>query len=54
MSVDGLIDPDTEYKWEDKVVGMFYIKPNYPGRCSHVSFLDLSTAQHAKLFCIDL
>ncbi|CAG8747991.1 36664_t:CDS:2, partial [Racocetra persica] len=22
--------------WEDKVMGMFYIKPNYPGRSSHI------------------
>ena len=22
--------------WDDKLLGMFYIKPNYPGRCSHV------------------
>ncbi|CAG8467964.1 601_t:CDS:2 [Ambispora gerdemannii] len=22
--------------WDERVVGMFYIKPNYPGRCSHI------------------
>ncbi|KAF0468043.1 acyl-CoA N-acyltransferase [Gigaspora margarita] len=22
--------------WDDKVMGMYYIKPNYPGRCSHI------------------
>ncbi|CAG8458088.1 294_t:CDS:2 [Funneliformis caledonium] len=22
--------------WDDKLLGMFYIKPNYPGRCSHI------------------
>ncbi|CAG8751363.1 6215_t:CDS:2, partial [Racocetra fulgida] len=29
-------DDDNKNKeiWEDKVMGMFYIKPNYPGRCS--------------------
>ncbi|KAI8642711.1 hypothetical protein BD408DRAFT_443252 [Parasitella parasitica] len=36
MSLDGLIDPNTAYNWDKKVVGMFYIKPNYPGRCSHI------------------
>lgn len=37
LSKDGLVDPNTEYDWNEKIVGMFYIKPNYPGRCSHVS-----------------
>lgn len=37
MSKTSIIDPNTVYDWNDKVVGMFYIKPNYPGRCSHVS-----------------
>ncbi|KAI8079013.1 uncharacterized protein B0P05DRAFT_470367 [Gilbertella persicaria] len=36
MSADSLIEPGVEYDWQDKVVGMFYIKPNYPGRCSHI------------------
>ncbi|CAO3655810.1 unnamed protein product [Mucor fragilis] len=36
MSKDGIIEPNTAYNWEDKIVGMFYIKPNYPGRCSHI------------------
>ncbi|KAI8991059.1 hypothetical protein BDF20DRAFT_842420 [Mycotypha africana] len=36
MAKDGLIEPNTNYDWDDKVVGMFYIKPNYPGRCSHI------------------
>ncbi|CAG8652000.1 13513_t:CDS:2, partial [Cetraspora pellucida] len=34
-----LKDDDNENNkenWEDKVMGMFYIKPNYPGRCSHI------------------
>lgn len=39
MSKDSVIDPDTTYNWDDKVIGMFYIKPNYPGRCSHVKYL---------------
>lgn len=24
-------------KWEDCVAGVYYVKPNYPGRSSHVS-----------------
>ena len=24
--------------WEDALVGFYYVKPNYPGRSSHVSF----------------
>lgn len=39
MSKDGLIEPNIEYDWKAKIVGMFYIKPNYPGRCSHVKLL---------------
>ncbi|KAI8985258.1 hypothetical protein BDB01DRAFT_859962 [Pilobolus umbonatus] len=34
MSKDSVIHKDD--KWEDKIIGMFYIKPNYPGRCSHI------------------
>src|SRR4051794_30832114 len=31
-------DPEAEAEaWADRMVGMFYVKPNYPGRCSHVS-----------------
>lgn len=37
MSKETAIEPDTAYDWDDKIIGMFYIKPNYPGRCSHVS-----------------
>lgn len=33
------IEADKEYDFEDKVLGMYYVKPNYPGRCSHVSLL---------------
>ncbi|KAI9470688.1 MAG: hypothetical protein EXX96DRAFT_622893 [Benjaminiella poitrasii] len=36
MTKDGVIDSQTAYNWDDKVVGMFYIKPNYPGRSSHI------------------
>ncbi|ORE03524.1 hypothetical protein BCV72DRAFT_244311 [Rhizopus microsporus var. microsporus] len=36
MSKDGIIEPQVDYDWTDKVIGMFYIKPNYPGRCSHI------------------
>ncbi|KAI9363690.1 hypothetical protein BD770DRAFT_380162 [Pilaira anomala] len=36
MSKDSIIDPNTTYDWNDKIIGMFYIKPNYPGRCSHI------------------
>ncbi|CAO3636057.1 unnamed protein product [Mucor hiemalis] len=36
MSKDTAIEPNTAYDWDDKIIGMFYIKPNYPGRCSHI------------------
>ncbi|GAA5808019.1 hypothetical protein MFLAVUS_001401 [Mucor flavus] len=36
MSKESIIDPNTTYDWNDKIIGMFYIKPNYPGRCSHI------------------
>ncbi|CEG68819.1 hypothetical protein RMATCC62417_05005 [Rhizopus microsporus] len=36
MSKDGIIEPQVDYDWTDKIIGMFYIKPNYPGRCSHI------------------
>src|SRR6185369_64594 len=30
-------DVSSEDVWRDEhVLGMFYVKPNYPGRCSHV------------------
>ncbi|KAF5852154.1 hypothetical protein GGP41_000876 [Bipolaris sorokiniana] len=32
LSVEGL----GEEKWEEKCLGSFYVKPNYPGRSSHV------------------
>ncbi|KAI9282486.1 acyl-CoA N-acyltransferase [Umbelopsis sp. AD052] len=31
---NGPLTPDTNI--EESVMGMFYIKPNYPGRCSHI------------------
>ncbi|KAL4869046.1 hypothetical protein BDV12DRAFT_88386 [Aspergillus spectabilis] len=37
-----------ERDWEKECLGTFYIKPNYPGRCSHVcnaGFLTTSTAR---------
>ncbi|KAG0740101.1 hypothetical protein G6F57_006107 [Rhizopus arrhizus] len=35
MSRDSLIElGDNDFN--EKVMGMFYIKPNYPGRCSHI------------------
>ncbi|ORZ25139.1 hypothetical protein BCR42DRAFT_399452 [Absidia repens] len=33
---DEPIMPGKEYDMQDKVLGCFYIKPNYPGRCSHI------------------
>ncbi|BFZ64282.1 hypothetical protein YB2330_005425 [Saitoella coloradoensis] len=30
------LDPEAEFDWAANVLGTFYIKPNYPGRCSHV------------------
>ena len=27
--------------WEDALVGFYYVKPNYPGRSSHVSLFDV-------------
>ncbi|OMH86366.1 L-azetidine-2-carboxylic acid acetyltransferase [Zancudomyces culisetae] len=27
---------DTIENWNENVMGLFYVKPNYPGRCSHV------------------
>lgn len=36
MSKDSVIEPNTDYDYKEKVIGMFYIKPNYPGRSSHV------------------
>ena len=35
---DGPIEKGQSYNYEDKVLGMYYVKPNYPGRCSHVSY----------------
>ncbi|KAI9318217.1 acyl-CoA N-acyltransferase [Dichotomocladium elegans] len=36
MTKDGAIEPGQSYDYEDKVLGMYYVKPNYPGRCSHI------------------
>ncbi|KAG1462230.1 hypothetical protein G6F56_005560 [Rhizopus delemar] len=36
MSKDSVIEPNTDYDYKEKVIGMFYIKPNYPGRSSHI------------------
>ncbi|KAL4970694.1 GNAT family N-acetyltransferase [Aspergillus stella-maris] len=40
---------DEEHDWEKECLGTFYIKPNYPGRCSHVcnaGFLTTSAARN--------
>ncbi|KAI8076769.1 uncharacterized protein BX664DRAFT_343882 [Halteromyces radiatus] len=34
---DDPIVPGKEYDMHDKVLGCFYVKPNYPGRCSHIA-----------------
>ncbi|KAG0167007.1 hypothetical protein DFQ28_006721 [Apophysomyces sp. BC1034] len=31
-----LIEPGQNYDYEEIVIGMYYVKPNYPGRCSHI------------------
>ncbi|ORY90396.1 hypothetical protein BCR43DRAFT_499242 [Syncephalastrum racemosum] len=36
LSKDGPIEPGQSYDWNDKILGMYYVKPNYPGRCSHI------------------
>jgi hypothetical protein len=33
-------------KWEDVLVGFYYVKPNYPGRSSHVSAFFLHIDMH--------
>ncbi|KAL4768771.1 hypothetical protein BDW60DRAFT_210643 [Aspergillus nidulans var. acristatus] len=32
----GGLNVDSERDWEKECLGTFYVKPNYPGRCSHV------------------
>lgn len=32
--------------WEECVAGWYYVKPNYPGRASHVRCLYLSPASN--------
>ena len=38
QSVDEVIEKDQQggMKWDEIVLGSFYVKPNYPGRSSHV------------------
>ncbi|KAI9264473.1 hypothetical protein BY458DRAFT_514147 [Sporodiniella umbellata] len=36
MSKETEIEPGQSYNLQEKIVGMFYIKPNYPGRCAHI------------------
>ncbi|KAI9493850.1 hypothetical protein BDB00DRAFT_820947 [Zychaea mexicana] len=36
LTKDGPIEKGQSYNYEDKVLGMYYVKPNYPGRCSHI------------------
>ncbi|KAL0082184.1 hypothetical protein J3Q64DRAFT_1722133 [Phycomyces blakesleeanus] len=31
-----LIENDKVYNYADQVIGMYYVKPNYPGRASHI------------------
>ncbi|KAJ5596249.1 hypothetical protein N7450_002707 [Penicillium hetheringtonii] len=35
-------------KWEDVCLGTFYIKPNYPGRCSHICNAGFMTTNAAR------
>ncbi|KAI8149647.1 hypothetical protein BJV82DRAFT_128869 [Fennellomyces sp. T-0311] len=36
LTKDGPIEKGQAYDYNDKVLGMYYVKPNYPGRCSHI------------------
>jgi hypothetical protein len=38
-------------KWEDVLVGFYYVKPNYPGRSSHVSAFFLHIDMHHYMLC---
>ncbi|KAI8385020.1 uncharacterized protein BYT42DRAFT_544819 [Radiomyces spectabilis] len=31
-----IIDRNKDYDFDNVVIGMYYVKPNYPGRCSHI------------------
>jgi RimJ/RimL family protein N-acetyltransferase len=35
--------------WNEEFLGMFYVKPNYPGRCSHVCNLDIISRFYFKI-----
>jgi hypothetical protein len=39
LEVEGLEASRGGRSWEDALVGFYYVKPNYPGRSSHVSGL---------------
>ncbi|KAL4979033.1 hypothetical protein BDW66DRAFT_116683 [Aspergillus desertorum] len=46
---EGELSVDSEREWEKECLGTFYVKPNYPGRCSHVcnaGFLTTSAARN--------
>lgn len=33
---EDVLTPETELNWEELCLGTFYVKPNYPGRSSHI------------------
>ncbi|KAI7848515.1 hypothetical protein BDC45DRAFT_523054 [Circinella umbellata] len=48
LTKEGIIEKDQSYDYKDKVLGMFYIKPNYPGRCSHICNAGFFTSTHHR------
>jgi hypothetical protein len=40
--------------WEDVLIGFYYVKPNYPGRSSHVSILHFPHAYPLDLSLLPL
>ncbi|KAL4887191.1 hypothetical protein BJY04DRAFT_49014 [Aspergillus karnatakaensis] len=45
---DSLGERDEGRNWETECLGTFYIKPNYPGRCSHVCNAGFLTTAAAR------
>ncbi|KAL1970151.1 hypothetical protein VTN77DRAFT_6556 [Rasamsonia byssochlamydoides] len=45
---DEKISREEERNWEEECLGTFYIKPNYPGRCSHVCNAGFLTCTAAR------
>ena len=56
IQTDGLAGSDVKTaragrSWEDALVGFYYVKPNYPGRSSHVRFPPICICAHVGARC---